>query len=56
MALDEPKEDEQTVQADGFEVLIGDEVKPFASGNVLDWVSAFGGEGYVLTPESGPTC
>ena len=56
MALDEPKENEQTVEADGFDILIGDEVKPFVTGNVLDWVSAFGGEGFVLQPESGSAC
>ncbi len=56
MALDEPRKDEQTIQADGLEVLIGDDVKPFASGNVLDWVQAFGGEGYVIQPESGSSC
>lgn len=56
MVLDEPREDEQTIQADGIEVLIGDDVKPFASGGVLDWVQAFGGDGYVLQPESGSSC
>jgi len=56
MALDEPKENEQTVEADGFDILIEDEVKPFAAGNVLDWVSAFGGEGFVLQPKSGSAC
>jgi Fe-S cluster assembly iron-binding protein IscA len=56
MALDEPRENEQPVHADGFEILIADEVKPYASGNVLDWVSAFGGEGFVLQPESGSSC
>ncbi|MBT4513378.1 MAG: hypothetical protein HOC20_14355 [Chloroflexi bacterium] len=56
MALDGPRENEQTIQADGFGILIGDDVKPFASGSVLDWVQAFGGEGYVLTPESGSSC
>jgi len=56
VALDEPSENEKTTQVDGFEVLIGDEVKPFASGNVLDWVKAFGGEGFVVRPESGAAC
>ena len=56
MVLDEPRKNEQTIQADGLEVLIGDDVKPYAAGNVLDWVSAFGGEGFILQPESGSTC
>ena len=56
VALDEPKENEQTVEADGFDVLIADEVKPFATGNMLDWVKSIGGEGFVLRPESGGCC
>lgn len=56
VALDEPREEEQTVPADGLDILVSDEVKPYASGNILDWVQAFGGEGFVLQPESGSTC
>ena len=56
VALDEPREDEQPFKVDGIDVLIGDDVKPYASGNVLDWVQAYGGEGFVLQPESGSCC
>lgn len=56
MALDEPKENEQTVTADGLDILISEEAKPYAAGNILDWVQAFGGEGFILQPESGSTC
>lgn len=56
VALDEPSEEEQTVPADGLEILVSDEVKPYVPGNVLDWVQAFGGEGFVLAPESGSCC
>lgn len=56
MALDEPRENENPVKVDEFEFLIADDVKPFASGLLLDWVKAFGGEGFVLQPESGSSC
>jgi Fe-S cluster assembly iron-binding protein IscA len=56
MALDEPSENEQTVEVDGIDVLITDDVKPYASGNVLDWVDAYGDEGFTLQPESGSCC
>ena len=56
MALDEPREGEQPFKVDGIDVLIGDDVKPYASGNVLDWVQAYGGEGFILQPESGSCC
>lgn len=56
MALDEPRENEDPVTVGSFEFLIADDVKPFASGQVLDWVKAFGGEGFVLQPESGSSC
>ena len=56
MALDEPREEEQTIPADGLEILVSDKVKPYASGNTLDWVQAFGGEGFVLVPEFDTGC
>jgi len=56
VALDEPSENEKTVKVGEFEFLIGDEVKPYTTGNVLDWVKAYGGEGFVIRPESGATC
>ena len=56
MALDEPSENEKPVKVDEFEVLIGDEVKPYARGNILDWVKGFGGEGFIIRPESGSIC
>lgn len=56
LALDEPEENEQTIEADGLDILISDDVKPYATGNVLDWVTALGGEGFILQPESGQCC
>lgn len=56
MALDEPAENETTVQVAGFEMLIDEKVRPYASGNILDYVNSHEGEGFVLHPESGQCC
>ncbi len=56
MALDEPSENEQAVEVDGIDILIADDVKPYASGNVLDWVETYGDAGFTLQPESGSCC
>ena len=56
MALDEPAENEQAIQSDGFDILVADNVLPYTSGNILDWVQAYGGEGFTIEPESGSCC
>ena len=56
VALDEPREGEESIPVNGIELLISDEVKPYASGNKLDWVSGFMGEGFVIQPEQGGGC
>ena len=56
LALDEPRENERPMEVNGIDVLIGEEVRPFASGNVLDYVESPAGSGFVLGPESGYTC
>lgn len=56
VALDEPRENEQILPADGIDILVSDEVKPYASGSVLEWTTGFMGEGFVLRPASGHGC
>lgn len=56
MALDEPGEDEQSIPVNGLDLLISDEVKPYVSGNVLDWAKGFMREGFVIRPEQGGSC
>jgi len=55
LALDEPNENEATTQINGIDVLISDEVKPFADKNKIDYLKLPDGEGFVIsTPEQ--TC
>ena len=56
LALDEPTENEQTIPVNGVDVLIADEVKPFASGNVVDYIESSEGKGFIVRSESGQSC
>lgn len=56
MALDEPKENEETIPADGLDILVADKVKSHVFGSTLDWVHTLQGEGFVLIPEKGRKC
>ena len=40
----------------GVDVLIADEVKPFASGNVVDYIESPEGNGFIVRSESGESC
>jgi Fe-S cluster assembly iron-binding protein IscA len=53
LALDEPRENEDTVHANGIDVLIGDEVKPFVSEQRIDYIKSTQGEGFTIAPKSG---
>ena len=48
LALDELKENENTIQVNGIDVLISDAIKPFADANTIDYVSSPYGEGFVM--------
>jgi len=48
LALDEPKENENTIQVNSIDVLISDAIKPFADANTIDYVSSPYGEGFVV--------
>lgn len=52
MALDEPKEGEQAIQINEIDVLIGEDVKAFTAGNVVDYVDSYGQKGFMIGPES----
>ena len=57
MALDEPQENEETIPADGLDILVADDkVKTQVSGSTLDWAHTLRGEGFVLIPEKGAKC
>ena len=48
LALDELKENEETTQVNGIDVLISDEVKPYSDGNMIDYIQSTDGEGFVI--------
>ena len=56
LALDEPNENEDTIQVNGIDVLISDEVKPTANVNKIDYIKSPHGEGFIIAPKSGQSC
>ena len=48
LALDELKENEETTQVNGVDLLISDEVKPYSDGNTIDYIQSTDGEGFVI--------
>ena len=56
MALDEPQVDEKTVPVNGLDVLISDDVRPWADSNRIDYVRTPDGEGFIIEPQSGGQC
>ena len=53
LALDEPNEKEDTIQVNGIDLLISDDVKPAASANKIDYIESPEGEGFVIALKSG---
>lgn len=56
LALDEPKENEETININGIDVLISEDVKPVASDNRVDYITSPEGEGFIIGPKSGESC
>jgi hypothetical protein len=56
MALDEPGENEETIQVNGLDVLIADEVRPSADLNKVDYITSPDGEGFIIVPNYGQSC
>ena len=58
LALDELKENEETTQVNGIDVLMADRVKPFSDGNKIDYVQSTDGDGLVIGKpgETGCSC
>ena len=48
LALDELKENEETIQVNGIDLLISDEVKSYSDGNKIDYIQSMDGEGFVI--------
>jgi Fe-S cluster assembly iron-binding protein IscA len=56
LALDEPDENEGTMQINGIDVLVSDAVKLFADGNTIDYVNSPYGEGFTIAPAGQAYC
>ena len=48
LALDELKENEETTQVNGIDLLISDKVKLYSDGNTIDYIQSTDGEGFVI--------
>ena len=48
LTLDELKENEETTQVNGIDVLISDEVKSYSDENTIDYIQSTDGEGFVI--------
>ena len=48
LALDELKENEETTQVNGIDLLISDEIIPFSNGNTIDYIQSPDGDGFVI--------
>ena len=48
LALDELKDNEETTQVNGIDLLISDEAKPYSDGNTIDYIQSTDGQGFVI--------
>jgi len=48
LALDEPQADEKSIQVDGLDLLITDEIKRYADMSTVDYISNEYGEGFTV--------
>ena len=48
LALDEPQENEEAINVNGIDVLIGAPVKPFADDKIIDYIEADYGKGFLM--------
>ena len=48
LALDELKENEETIQVNSIDLLMSDNIKPYADGNIIDYIQSTEGEGFVI--------
>jgi Fe-S cluster assembly iron-binding protein IscA len=56
LALDEPKESEAVEQVDGLDFIIEAQARPHISGQVIDYVRSWRGEGFAVRPAAGSCC
>lgn len=56
MALDEPQEGQKRYTVNQIDLLIADEVLPFAQGNQIDYVNSSYRQGFIIAPDKGGAC
>jgi len=56
LALDELKENENTVQVNSIYLLMSENVKPYAEGNTIDYIQSTEGEGFVISKPGQTGC
>ena len=56
LALDEPNENEKMTQINGIDLLISNEVKPFADRNKIDYLNSPGEEGFIISSADQTCC
>ena len=56
LALDELKENEETTQVNGIDLLISNEAEPYSDGNTIDYVKSADGEGFVINKPGQTDC
>ena len=56
MVLDEPDKNERTIQINGTEVLISDEVKSFSKDNIIDYLDESYSKGFIIHKKGDSSC
>jgi Fe-S cluster assembly iron-binding protein IscA len=56
LVLDEPKEAEAVEQMSGLAFIVEAQVRPHITGQVIDYVRSWRGEGFALQPAAGSCC
>ena len=56
MALDGPRENEETYTVNGVNLLIDNDAQPHMPGKILDYITSPQGDGFVIQPEGGQSC
>jgi Fe-S cluster assembly iron-binding protein IscA len=56
LALDEPQENEKSLQINEVAVLIEERIRPFTVDQILDYIHSHEGQGFVFTRAAGEGC
>lgn len=56
LALDEPNEQDNKMELNGVQLLAEKSLSPFLDGQVIDYISSGGREGFTVGPDFGSSC